>query len=159
MKTLKIWWIQPEKSWKNLTNSNHEEQPNEPFTVKHVHAGWSDFEKENLDTFYVVPISFKTPIPKFHIFMLFFRSLWIFKNSICRFFGNWTHKNIPGRQHSARSRKSQKLLYHSTLVQVQDDVSSSSHQSVYHIVVGQCIVQPPVSVSYSGRTMYCPATS
>ena len=31
-------------------------------------------------------------------------------------FGNWTHKNTPDRQRSARFRKSKKVLYHSTLM-------------------------------------------
>ena len=33
-------------------------------------------------------------------------------------FGNWTHKNIPDHQHSARFRKSQKVLYLSTLAYI-----------------------------------------
>ena len=31
-------------------------------------------------------------------------------------FWNWTHTNIPDRQHSARFRKTQKVLYHSILL-------------------------------------------
>ena len=50
--------------------------------------------------------------------------LFFWKWKLCRagtakfpgFFWNWTNKNIPDRQHSARVWKSQKVLYHSTLI-------------------------------------------
>ena len=39
-------------------------------------------------------------------------SIWARARQNLPIFWNWTHKNIPDRQHSARFRKSQEVLYY-----------------------------------------------